>query len=128
MIIKCDAILFDMDGTLIDSTLACEQLLRNWATRHNLPSDYVVTMAHGRRNLDVVREMTPHLSVEEEAERLDREELEYRDGICAVPGALRLLTSLPADGWAVVTSASRSVRRCARQCGAAHSARPHFFR
>jgi sugar-phosphatase len=116
VIIKCDAVLFDMDGTLIDSTLACEQLLRNWAARHNLPADYVITIGHGRRNLDVVRELMPHLSIEEEARRLDREELEYRDGIFAISGALQLLSSLPADRWAVVTSASRAVAQMRFAC------------
>ncbi len=116
MIIKCNAVLFDMDGTLIDSTLACERLLHNWATRNNLPSDYVVTYSHGRRNLDVVRDLTPHLAIEEEAKRLDEEELEYRDGVLAVPGALELLSALPADRWAVVTSASRSVAQMRFAC------------
>ncbi len=116
MIIKCDAVLFDMDGTLIDSTLACEQLLRNWATRHNLSPDYVITLGHGRRNLDVVRELMPRLSVEDEAKRLDQKELEYRDGIFAISGALQLLSSLPADRWAVVTSASRVVAQMRFAC------------
>ena len=116
MIIECEAVLFDMDGTLIDSTLACEQLLRNWAIRHKLSADYVIRAGHGRRNLDLVREVTPHLCVEEEARRLDEEELEYRDGIFAAAGAQRLLSALPADRWAVVTSASRKVAEMRFAC------------
>jgi len=116
VIIECEAILFDMDGTLIDSTIACEQLLRNWAVRHNLPSDHVITFGHGRRNLDVVRELTPHLPAEQEAEGLDQEELNYRDGIFAVRGALQLLSLLPVGRWAVVTSASRKVAHMRFAC------------
>jgi mannitol-1-/sugar-/sorbitol-6-phosphatase len=116
VIINCDAVLFDMDGTLIDSTLACEHLLRNWAIRHNLAPDYVIAFGHGRRNLDVVRQLTPHLVVEEEARRLDQEELDYRDGMFAIKGALQLLSALPADRWAVVTSASRSVAQMRFAC------------
>jgi len=116
VIINCDAVLFDMDGTLIDSTLACERLLRDWATRHNLSADYVVTYSHGRRNLDVVRDLTPHLAIEQEARRLDQEELDYRDGVIAVQGALQLLSALPEDRWAVVTSASRNVAQMRFAC------------
>ena len=48
MVFRCDAVLFDMDGTLVDSKIACENLLRNWAERHGLDAELISAAAQGR--------------------------------------------------------------------------------
>ena len=35
--LRCKAILFDMDGTLVDSTQVVERAWGWWSARHNLP-------------------------------------------------------------------------------------------
>ena len=116
MIFLCDAILFDLDGTLVDSTIACEMLVRGWAARHGLDAELISAAAQGRRNRDIVREFTPHLPAEEEGERLDQEELLYREGNTAVRGALEIVSALPEASWALVTSASRRVAEMRLEC------------
>lgn len=116
MTFRCDAVLFDMDGTLVDSTVACENLLRDWAIGHGLDAERVVIAAHGRRNRDIVQEFAPHLPVDEETARLDRDELKYREGNFAVRGAVDILSTLPAASWALVTSASRPVAEMRLEC------------
>jgi HAD superfamily hydrolase (TIGR01509 family) len=101
------AILFDMDGTLIDSTLCVERQWRRWAQRHGLDAEKILAVAHGRRNAETIRDVAPHLATTEELARFDEEELTDSDGILAVPGAAELLAGLPEAAWAVVTSASR---------------------
>jgi mannitol-1-/sugar-/sorbitol-6-phosphatase len=116
MIFRCDAVLFDMDGTLVDSRIACDSLLRRWAVRHGLDAELISAAAQGRTNRDIAREFTPHLPAEEEGARLDQEELLYREGNVAVRGAAELVSALPAGTWALVTSASRRVAEMRLQC------------
>jgi sugar-phosphatase len=116
MIFRCDAILFDMDGTLVDSRIACDNLLRGWAVRHGLNAEMISAAAQGRTNRDIAREFTPHLIAEDEGARLDQEELLYRDGNMAVRGAVELVSALPVGSWALVTSASRRVAEMRLEC------------
>ncbi|MFL6354725.1 MAG: HAD-IA family hydrolase [Bryobacteraceae bacterium] len=116
MTFRCDAVLFDMDGTLVDSRIACDNLLRSWATRHGLDAELISASAHGRTNRDIAREFTPHLIADEEGARLDEEELLYREGNVAVPGAVHIIAALPLGSWALVTSASRRVAEMRLEC------------
>lgn len=116
MIFRCDAVLFDMDGTLVDSRIACDNLLRGWAVRHGLDTELISAAAQGRTNRDIAREFTTHLTAEEEGARLDQEELLYREGNVAVRGALELVSALPVGSWALVTSASRRVAEMRLEC------------
>src|SRR5262245_54998091 len=103
----CEAILFDMDGTLVDSTICVESTWRTWAARHNLDIEKLLQVAHGRQNHETIRLVAPHLETPEEIAFLVRAEEECQDGIIAVPGARDFVDMLPAGSWAVVTSAWR---------------------
>lgn len=107
--LECDAILFDLDGVLIDSTAVVTRHWRAWAQRHNLDIDAIMEVAHGRRTVETMRLAAPHLPVEEEAERFTAEEVTDTEGIITIEGAWDLLRSLPPDAWAIVTSGSRAL-------------------
>jgi sugar-phosphatase len=103
--IRCKAVLFDMDGTLVDSTACVERVWRNWAMRRGVDVDALMAVAHGRQNPEVLQLVAPHLDVEAESAALVDEEERCREGIVAVAGAAQLLSALPTDRWAIVTSA-----------------------
>ena len=105
-----DAMLLDMDGTLVDSTAVVVRLWRSWAARHGVDPEAVLAVSHGRRGDDVLAEFAPP-GVDQEAELkwLAARELAERDGIVAVPGAAALLAALPPSRVAVVTSATREL-------------------
>lgn len=105
----CDAILFDMDGVLVDSMAQIESLLREWAADRGLEPESVVRLSHGRRDVDVVRLSAPHLNPTEEVAWIQQREVADATRIQALPGAHRLLSSVPVDRWAVVTSGPRAV-------------------
>jgi sugar-phosphatase len=104
---RCAAILFDLDGVLVDSTRSVARQWSLWAAEHNLPVEDVVRLAHGRRTVETIRLLVPSMDAEAEAARLEMREAEDTDGIGPVPGALELLSSLPRQRWAVVTSGTR---------------------
>jgi sugar-phosphatase len=110
-IANIDVILFDMDGTLVDSTAAVEASWSHWARDQGLSVEHIMRVCHGRRAADTIAEVAPHLDLDDAAATLLAYELGQSDGIVAVPGALRLLQSLDRRRWALVTSATEDLAR-----------------
>jgi sugar-phosphatase len=109
--IACAAILFDMDGVLVDSHAVVKRTWARWCARNGMDEAAVLRAAHGRRTMDTLRAVAPHVDLEAEARWLAEVELGDSDGIVAVPGAGELTRALPDGGWAVVTSAGRELAR-----------------
>lgn len=106
---RCNAILFDLDGVLVDSAECVERTWRGWAARHNLDPEKVIAAAHGRRTIETVRMVAPELSADEEVASLEANEAMTSEGIYEIPGARELLEGLPHGSWAIVTSGIRPV-------------------
>ena len=106
---ECDAILFDLDGVLIDSTTCIIRHWQKWAEKHGFDLNKIMQVAHGRPTIEVMRLVAPHLSVEEEARRFQAAEALDTEGVDKIAGAARLLNLLPPDTWAIVTSGTRDV-------------------
>jgi mannitol-1-/sugar-/sorbitol-6-phosphatase len=105
----CGAVLFDLDGVLVDSRECVERTWRRWADHHGLDPVTVLRTAHGRRAVETIGLLAPHLAVESEAADLAAWEAQDAAGVYAVAGARALLDGLPADSWAIVTSGARAV-------------------
>lgn len=69
LIFEC--VLFDMDGTLIDSTPAVNQTWKEYIDRFNLDGEYVMKHCHGCRTIENLRRFTP-LPEEELPEEVKR--------------------------------------------------------
>jgi sugar-phosphatase len=106
---RCSALLFDLDGVLVDSRAVVERTCRRWALRHQLDPEAVIRIAHGRRSRDTVKAAAPHLDADREAAWIDAVELADTDGLAAVAGSADLLAALPPRSWAVVTSCGRAL-------------------
>jgi sugar-phosphatase len=105
----CGALLFDLDGVLIDSTPAVARVWARWATEHGLNPEEVVGRAHGRPSLTTVSEYLPNSDHEAENREVERREIADIEGVIPLPGALDLLASLPENRWTIVTSCTRSL-------------------
>jgi sugar-phosphatase len=105
------ALLFDMDGTLVESAAAMDRHTRMWARRHSLDPEKVIRASRGRRDIDVIRELAPHADPYAELAWFDHLSCTDTAGVRAAPGAPRLLATLPPRRWGLVTSATRSVAR-----------------
>ena len=104
---SCSALLFDMDGVLIDSTPAVARVWHQWAIEHGLDPDEVVHRAHGRPSVATIRDLLPNSDIEAEDREVERREIEDLDGVVPLPGVIELLNSLPAERWTIVTSCTR---------------------
>lgn len=109
IVLTCAALLFDLDGVLVDSAACVERLLATWAQRHSLDPRAVYQTGLGRRTVETIQLVAPHLDAEQEAAALTAAESSTTEGIAEVPGARALLTSIPRHRWAVVTSGARAV-------------------
>lgn len=110
MTIHAHALLFDNDGTLVSSLDSVERCWTRWAGEYGVtPEEFGRVALHGRPAAEIVADLLPARLVPEAVARV--EQLEVDDvpdgGVRLLPGTRDLLDSLPADRWAVVTSATR---------------------
>jgi sugar-phosphatase len=106
-IFNCSAILFDLDGVLVDSTGSVDRQWREWGRAKGIDGDKIMAIAHGVRSLEVIRRVAPHLNAEAEVEELENREADDHEGVTVMPGAVDLLHSIPDGRWCVVTSGGR---------------------
>ena len=107
---RFSAFLFDMDGTILSSIVAAERVWTDWAHRHGLDAAALLPTIHGIRSVETIRRLAlPGVDPEAEAAAITQTEMTDVDGIDAIAGAADFLVSLPADRWAIVTSAPRAL-------------------
>lgn len=100
-----EAVLFDNDGTLIDSRGPVVRAWTAWAEHHGIPLEQLVGF-HGVPSRGIVSRVAPHLDVDAATADIDRRELEDAEGVVALPGAGEALAAVGGRA-AIVTSAGR---------------------
>jgi sugar-phosphatase len=110
--LRVDAVIFDMDGVVIDSGDVYARHWRVWGAEHGIDYDTAIAHVHpGRPPVETIRTVAPDLDAEAESRRFN-DSLDATAGaevIAAMPGAVALLTSLPAGRWTIATSAFRPI-------------------
>ncbi|MFJ8992712.1 HAD family hydrolase [Streptomyces sp. NPDC102279] len=109
MKIHADALLFDNDGTLVSSLDSVNRCWTRWAQEYGITAeDFARIELHGRPAAEIVADLLPAETAPEALARVEQLELEdVAGGVVPLPGTLALLAALPAERWAVVTSATR---------------------
>ncbi|KAI8323279.1 HAD-like protein [Martensiomyces pterosporus] len=106
--IKAKGILYDMDGTLVDTVACVERAWREKGFQHGIDGDELVKHVHGCSAIDIVKaHFPPECHTQEFCQAFELEVVHQTDGVSAVPGSHRALESVSPDKWAVVTAASR---------------------
>jgi len=108
-IFRCAAILFDLDGVLIDSTRSVDRQWRAWAREQGIDEEKVIAIAHGVRAIEVIRAVAPHLDAGAELRKLESREADDRVDVAVMPGAIDLVNTIPDGRWGVVTSGTRDL-------------------
>ncbi len=102
---ECSAVIFDLDGVLVDSTAFVETQWRRWAAARGLRAEPFLRVCHGRRAVETIRFAAPHLDAEAEVRAFLPHDGDVPPG--PYEGAVRLLRSLPDRSWGVATSSLR---------------------
>ena len=101
------AVLLDMDGTLVDSTAAIVRCWTTWAVEHGVSGERLLAArGHGRPAGDIVADLVPAQDVARALARITELEIADVGGVVQLPGVPELLSELPGDRWAIVTSCS----------------------
>ncbi|WP_218010793.1 HAD-IA family hydrolase [Herbidospora mongoliensis] len=106
------AVLFDLDGTLVDSDAAVAGAWAAWSVKRGVDLQVIMKVSPGRPGIETIAELAVGLTsaevVADSEENLRLEEADL-DGVTAMPGAVDLLTSYDDLGvrWGIVTSSPR---------------------
>jgi mannitol-1-/sugar-/sorbitol-6-phosphatase len=98
-----DAVIFDMDGTLIDSTPAVVRAWTTWAAEHGLTPEELAGH-HGMPSARVVRKLLPEHQHESAIDRINALEIDDVQDIVVLPGAVDALEALSSARNAIATS------------------------
>ena len=109
--LRAEALLLDMDGTLVHSTTEVETVWRLWCQSHRLDPEPVLAMCHGMRSREVIRALAPQLDLAREVALLDELEIQHAGVAEPIAGTRTLLGALSPARWVLVTSASQRVAR-----------------
>lgn len=105
-----DAVLLDMDGTILNSIKTAERIWGAWAAGHGLDVEAFLPTIHGVQPVDTIRRLDlAGVDPQIEAAAITRAEIDDVEGIEAIAGAAAFLAALPTQRWAVVTSAPRAL-------------------
>jgi sugar-phosphatase len=110
-IVSAEALLFDLDGVLINSIPAVERVWSRWAKERGFNVEEVLHRAHGRPSIETLRYLLPDADHEVENRIVEQAEIEDVEGIVPLPGVKELLAALPRDRWAIVTSCTRPLAK-----------------
>jgi mannitol-1-/sugar-/sorbitol-6-phosphatase len=102
---KISALLFDNDGTLVDSHEAVEQSWAQWASEF-APEFRFTEQWFGNRAEEVVRKVLPPELFEVANERINELEQQSAERTVPLPGTLELIATLSESQWTIVTSAN----------------------
>ncbi|MFE0185204.1 HAD family hydrolase [Streptomyces olivaceus] len=110
MKLHAQALLFDNDGTLVSSLASVQRCWTRWAGEYGITAEQFGRVElHGRPAAEIAADLLPAALVPQAVARI--EQLEVKDvpngGVHLLPGTRDFLDALPADRWAVVTSATR---------------------
>jgi mannitol-1-/sugar-/sorbitol-6-phosphatase len=103
------AVLSDLDGTLIDSSVPVHRIWGQFARRHGLDAAQVVDYIYGRPTREAIPVLVPDADHAAEIAAIDEAEVRDVDGVSALPGALALLSGDRAV--AIVTSCTEALAR-----------------
>lgn len=110
MHLSVQAMLFDLDGTLIDSTPSVDRSWRKLADRLGIEFGSMNGSYHGvpaRQTLARLMSGSSEAEIAEVLEWLTDVETSDVEGVVILPGTLDVLRALPPERWAIVTSGTR---------------------
>jgi sugar-phosphatase len=102
-----DAVIFDLDGVLVESAPVVEASWSRWADERGVEWHALRPVLHGRPGRELVLEFAPHLDADAEVATITAYEMAGEEALRAIPGARECLAAAPR--WAIATSGGREL-------------------
>ena len=103
---EATGLLFDNDGVIVSSIASVNRCWKRWAKHYGVPNADEFEIEHGTRAVDIMVKLVPKINVAEGLRLIEDMELEDVADLEVLPGVRALLTSLPPERWAIVSSAT----------------------
>ena len=101
--LNCNAIIFDMDGTLINTNDCIEKVWHNWGRKYNVVINEV---PHGCTAFETIKLIAPHIDAEKAAIDMEKMVFNEIENVKLIPGVKEFINKLPRGSWTIATSAS----------------------
>ncbi len=108
------AVVFDLDGTLIDSHEATVRSYEKWAAEYGVPPDEAPESL-GMPGDAVAAAVLPADDVKTATDRMEALEIADTEGVVSLPGAMDALNQLPRHRVAIATSCPRDLMHARMQ-------------
>ncbi|PVZ96670.1 hypothetical protein BB558_007410 [Smittium angustum] len=111
--LTADGLLFDLDGTLINTIKCVEKYWHIFSKEHGIDVKELLKFSHGVQTIDVLNKFLPdniennHILVT----RVEDNIVQDVEGVEVVPGTKELLNSINNDSWGIVTSGTDALAR-----------------
>ncbi|KAG2186355.1 hypothetical protein INT43_002793 [Umbelopsis isabellina] len=103
--VQAKCAIFDMDGTLIDTTRAITDHWEEYASKHGLDANEIMKMSHGRPMLETMKHWTPEHATPEISAKYERRLALNANGVALAAGSAKLIESIPRDRFGMFTGA-----------------------
>jgi len=107
-----DIVLFDLDGTLVNTTLVVEKLWGDLCEEHGVNKEHLFQYSHGTRTSEVFSNFFPMIDNTNDQAVIKFEKHipdTHGDLVKLIPGCVELLNGLNKDKWCIVTSGGRYI-------------------
>ncbi|KAG2220977.1 hypothetical protein INT45_006510 [Circinella minor] len=108
-ILRAKGFIFDLDGTLIDTTPLVERFWRQFALENDLDAEKILATSHGRRTIETIAEWVPHKATIEYAEEFEGKLAQNTEGLSVLPGVTTLLEKIPLGRMGICTSGNKNM-------------------
>lgn len=108
--LQTDLCLFDLDGTLVNTTDAVERIWVDLCSKHNVSVDKLFEYSHGTRTSEVLAKFFPEIdNTDNKAAYAFDKSIVDKHGhlVKVIPGHAKLLNSLNKHKWCIVTSGNQ---------------------
>ena len=111
VLLATHAILFDLDGVLVDSISSIDRAMEVWCSSKGLDHDEIKTKSRSIKDEDLIRSLDLRLNVSEEKNTIRDLEIQYANLVTAHQHAHHITSELNKYGvpWGIVTSGQRDV-------------------
>ncbi|KAI8085559.1 HAD-superfamily hydrolase subfamily IA, variant 3, partial [Thamnidium elegans] len=121
--IRTKAFVFDLDGTLIDTTPLVERHWHRFANENGLDGNKILETSHGVRTIETISKWAPHKATPDYITEFEKNLADEWEGVSILPGITTLLQKIPSDKWGIFTSSSEYMtKKRLEQC---HLPTPH---